>query len=81
MLILGRHAIMKCHMMSHPVVRFLQTWSEKMRKPSKEKFMERCIAICAGHETAEDFLPGGGGGGVKLTPPVKIGLSWWTVDS
>ena len=49
----------------------LKRWA---RSSSKKKVMERRIAICGSCKKADDFVRGGGGGGVKLTPPVKIGL-------
>ena len=36
--------------------------------------MKRRVAIFGGRAAVADFVQGGGGGGVKLTPPVKIGL-------
>ena len=64
--ILCRRASTKRCVTSWPMVRFLQTWYQKMRKTWKKKVMKRCVAIC------------GGRGFHTLTPPpppVKIGLS------
>ena len=70
--ILCRRASTKRHVTSRPMVRFSQTWYQKMRKTWKKKVMKRRVAICGGREAVADFVQGG----VKLTPPpVKIGLS------
>ena len=70
--ILGRRGNTKRHVTSRPMVRFSQTWYQKMRKTWKKKLMKRRVAICGGREAVADFVQGG----VTLTPPppVKIGL-------
>ena len=68
--ILCRRASTKRRVTSWPTVRFSQTWYQKMRKTWKKKVMKRRVAICGGREAVADFVQGG----VKLTPPVKIGL-------
>ena len=64
--ILGRRASTKRHVTSRPMVRFSQTWYQKMRKTWKKKLMKRRVAICGGREAVADFVQGGG---VNLTPP------------
>ena len=69
--ILCRRASTKRQVTSRPMVRFSQTWCQKMRNTLKEKFIKRHVAICGGLETFTDFVRGGGGGG---PPVVGIGL-------
>ena len=69
--ILSRRASTKSRVTSRPMVRFSQTWYQKMRKTLKKKVIKRCVAISGGRDAVTDFVQGG----VKLTPPpVKIGL-------
>ena len=63
-LIFCQRASTKRHMTSRPMVRFSQTWYQKMGKTWKKKLIKRCVAICGGHEAVADFVQG-----VKLTPP------------
>ena len=72
--ILSRRASTKSRVTSRPMVRFSQTWYQKMRKTWKKKVMTKRVAISSGRDTVADFVQGGG---VKLTPPppVKIGLN------
>ena len=63
--ILGRRASTKRHVTSRPMVRFSQSWYQKMRKTWKKKVTKRRVAICGGREAVADFVQGG----VKLTPP------------
>ena len=53
--------VQKRHVTSRPMVRFSQTWYQKMRKTWKKKLMKRRVAICGGR--------GFRTGGVNLTPP------------
>ena len=71
---LSRRASTKGRVTSRPMVRFSQTWYQKMRKTWKKKVMKRRVAISGGRDTVTDFVQGG----VKLTPPppVKIGLKY-----
>ena len=71
--ILCRRASTKRHVTSRPMVRFSQTWYQKMRKTWKKKVMKRRVAICGGREAVADFVQGGGGQ-IDPPPPVKIGL-------
>ena len=48
------------------MVRFLQTWYQKMRKTWKKKLMKRRVAICGGRAAVADFVQGGGG---QIDPP------------
>ena len=69
--ILSRRASTKSCVTSRPMVRFSQTWYQKMRKTWKKKVMKKRVAISGGRDAVTDFVQGG----VKLTPPpVKIGL-------
>ena len=69
--ILSRRASTKSRVTSRPMVRFSQTWYQKMRKTWKKKVIKRRVAISGGRDAVADFVQGG----VKLTPPpVKIGL-------
>ena len=63
--ILCRRASIKHHVTSRPMIRFSQTWFQKMRKTwKKKKLMTMRVAICGGREAVVDFVQG-----VKLTPP------------
>ena len=62
--ILWQRASTKRHVTSRPMVRFLQTWYQKMRKTWKKKVVKRRVAISGGREAIADFVRG-----VKLTPP------------
>ena len=62
---LSRRASTKSRVTSRPMVRFSQTWYQKMRKTWKKKVMKRRVAISGGRDTVADFVQGG----VKLTPP------------
>ena len=71
--ILGRRASTKRYVTSRPMVRFSQTWYQKMRKTWKKKVTKRCVAICSGREAVADFMQGD-----QIDPPpppVKIGLN------
>ena len=68
--ILSRRASTKSRVTSLPMVRFSQTWYQKMRKTWKKKVMKKRVAISGGRDTVTDFVQGGGG-----SPPVKIGLN------
>ena len=57
--ILCRRASTKRHVTSRPMVRFSQTWYQKMRKTWKKKLMKRRVAICGGREAVADFVQGG----------------------
>ena len=59
--ILCRRASTKRHVTSRPMVRFSQTWYQKMRKTWKKKFTKRRVVICGGREAVADFVQGGGG--------------------
>ena len=63
---LSRRASTKSRVTSRPMVRFSQTWYQKMRKTWKKKVIKRRVAISGGRDTVADFVQGGG---VKLTPP------------
>ena len=67
--ILCRRASTKRHVTSRPMVRFSQTWYQKMRKTWKKKVTKRRVTICGGREAVADFVQGG-----QIDPPVKIGL-------
>ena len=62
--ILSRRASTKSRVTSRPMVRFSQTWYQKMRKTWKKQVIKRHVA---------DFVQGGGGSNWP-PPPVKIGL-------
>ena len=70
--ILCWHASTKRCVTSRPMVRFSQTWYQKMRKTWKKKVMKRRVAICGGCEAVTDFVQGGSN---WPPPPVKIGLN------
>ena len=57
--ILCRRVNTKRHVTSRPMVRFSQTWCQKMRKTWKKKVMKRRVAICGGREAVADFVQGG----------------------
>ena len=63
--ILSRRASTKSRVTSRPMVRFSQTWYQKMRKTWKKKVIKRHVAISGGCDAVADFVQGG----VKLTPP------------
>ena len=67
--ILCRRAGTKSHVTSRRMVRFSQTWYQKMRKTWKKKLMKRRVAICGGREAVADFVQVGGGGGQIDSPP------------
>ena len=69
---LSRHASTKSCVTSRPMVRFSQTWYQKMRKTWKKKVMKRRVAISGGRDAVADFVQGGGQ--IDPPPPVKIGL-------
>ena len=56
--ILCRHASTKRqrHVTSRPMVRFSQTWYQKMRKTWKKQLMKKCVAICSGRKAVADFV-------------------------
>ena len=62
--ILCRRASTKRHVTSWPMVRFSQTWYQKMRKIWKKRLMKRRVAICGGREAVTDFVQGG-----QIDPP------------
>ena len=62
--ILCRRVSTKRHVTSRPMVRFSQTWYQKMRKTWKNNLMKRRVAICSGREAVTDFVQGG-----HLDPP------------
>ena len=70
--ILSRHASTKSCVTSRPMVRFSQTWYQKMHKTWKKKVMKRRVAISGGRDAVTDFVQGGGQ--IDPPPPVKIGL-------
>ena len=63
--ILSRRTSTKSCVTSRPMVRFSQTWYQKMRKTWKKKVIKRRVAISGGRDAVADFVQGG----VKLTPP------------
>ena len=70
-LILGEFWPTCDYQMSHDVAPgclIFANLGSKAAQDFKEIVMERRIAtkLCGGRETAEDFVPGGGGGGVKF---------------
>ena len=67
--VLGRHAIMKCHMTSHPVAWFSQTWSQKMQKTSKKKSWKGATWYATVARQRKILYGGGGGGGESIRPP------------
>ena len=69
---LSRRASTKRCVTSRPMVRFSQTWYQKMRKTWKKKVIKRRVAISGGRDAVADFVQGGGG--QIDPPPVKIGL-------
>ena len=73
--ILSRRASTKSRVTSRPMVRFSQTWYQKMRKTWKKKVIKRCVAISGGRDAVADFVQGGGQ--IDPPPPVKIGLTNW----
>ena len=64
--ILSRRASTKSRVTSRLMVRFSQTWYQKMRKTWKKKVIKRRVAISGGRDGSRGFRAGGG---VKLTPP------------
>ena len=73
--ILCRRAGTKRHVTSRPMVRFSQTWYQKMRKTWKKKLVKRRVAICGrggGREAVADFVQGGGGGQIDPPPPPQL---------
>ena len=58
--ILYRRASTKRHVTSRPMVRFSQTWYQKMCKTWKRKLMKGRVAICGGRKAVTDFVQGGG---------------------
>ena len=58
--ILSRRASTKSRVTSRPMVRFSQTWYQKMRKTWKKKVIKRCVAISGGRDAVADFVQGGG---------------------
>ena len=70
--ILSWRASTKSRVTSRPMVRFLQTWYQKMRKTWKKKVMKRRVAIRGGR----GFRAGGGGGQIDPPPPqLTLGLT------
>ena len=69
--ILSWRASTKRCVTSRPMVRFSQTWYQKMGKTWKKKLMKRRVAICGGRAAVTDFVQGGQ---IDPPPPVKIGL-------
>ena len=63
--ILSRRASTKSPVTSRPMVRFSQTWYQKMRKTWKKKVMKKRVAISGGRDTVTDFVQGGG----QIDPP------------
>ena len=55
----GRHALMKCHVTSRMVIRFLPNLFQKMRDTLPEKVNENHQAIGGGCKAAEKFCTGG----------------------
>ena len=62
--ILCWRASTKRHVTSRPMVRFSQTWYQKMRKTWKKKLMKRRVAIWGGREAVADFIQWG-----QIDPP------------
>ena len=62
--------VQNVHVTSRPMVRFSQTWYQKMCKTWKKKLMKRLVAICGSHEAVADFVRGGGGG--QIDPPPQL---------
>ena len=65
--------VQKRRVTSRPMVRFSQTWYQKMRKTWKKKVMKKRVAICGGREAVADFVQGGG----QIDPPqgeLSVGL-------
>ena len=62
---LSRRASTKSRVTSRPMVRFSQTWYQKMRKTWKKKVMKRRIAISGGSRHSRGFRAGGG----QIDPP------------
>ena len=70
MRILGKFcADVRVQNVTRPMVRFSQTWYQKMRKTWKKKLMKRRVAICGGREAVADFIRGGGG---QIDPPPQL---------
>ena len=72
--ILSRRESTKSRVTSRPMVRFSQTWYQKMRKTWKKKVIKRCVAISGGRDAVADFVQGGQ---IDPPPPVKIGLKFY----
>ena len=66
--ILSRRASTKSRVTSRPMVRFSQTWYQKMRKTWKKKVMKKRVAISGGRDTVADFVQGGG----QIDPPPQL---------
>ena len=65
MRILGKFcADVRVQNVAWPMVRFLQTCYQKIRKTWKKKVMNRRVAICGGREAVADFVQGG-----QIDPP------------
>ena len=54
--ILSQRTNTKHHVISRPMVRFSQTWYQKMRKTWKKKNHEKAWAICGGRKAVADFV-------------------------
>ena len=70
--ILCRRASTKRHVTSRPMVRFSQTWYQKMRKTWKKKVMKKACRDLRRSRGSRGFRAGGGQ--IDPPPPVKIGL-------
>ena len=66
---LCRRASTKRHVTSRPMVRFSQTWYQKMRKTWKKKLMNKACRDLQRSRGSHGFRIGGGG---PIDPPVKI---------
>ena len=66
----------KSRVTSRPMVRFSQTWYQKMRKTWKKKVMEKACRDQRRSRHSRGFRVGGG---QIDPPPVKIGLSSYNV--
>ena len=62
---LSRRASTKSHVTSRPMVRFSQTWYQKMRKTWKKKVMKSVSRSAAWSRHSRGFRAGGG----QIDPP------------
>ena len=65
--ILCRRASTKRHVTSRPMVRFSQTWYQKMRIRLEKKSNEKACRVLRRSRGSREFRTGGGG--VQIDPP------------